>query len=544
MPGVYLTRRPFGKIAEDIVDIVSHIDLDWFTDARWLQQKDVVIDRVSARDYASICGEDRLHCLLIVLEICFLRGNETREGAELYNVPLVICTSDNENGAADKPLVAIKGPGYEASVYDATTSTSFARAVLNEVKREARVAARRGFFEFHAVGPGVPGEVHIATRLPETSTNTLVTIDSSQIMKVYRRMVPGVSPDLEMSVHLTTVGFRHIPAATGYAVYRTREGGLYPLLLIQEFVPNRGEAWQVAFADAMSFLCGARGRSQEEAEAGGGGYLARLGAITADLHRASARIDDDAFQPEPLRPEDAADLAGRLAGSISQTMEALRRDRGQHGPATASKIREAAGHEPALRALVERACGVLISSTGLGKSIRLHGDLHLGQFLRTDGGAEFDFVVIDFEGEPLRPAEERRQKSSPLRDVAGMLRSFDYAGYLAALDVLGAGEPSLPRGVEGASHKTDLVERARAWARRAGETFLAGYLGENRGAGSLLLPDDARDLRLMLTCFKLEKALYEVRYELGNRPHWVEIPLAGVLDCLGELRALVDSPGC
>ncbi|MEW6230355.1 MAG: hypothetical protein AB1700_20090, partial [Bacillota bacterium] len=362
MSGVYLTGRPLSEIADDIADIVSHLDVRWFAGARWLQQKDAVIDRVSARDYASISKGDRLHCILIVLEIRFLRGNETRERAELYNVPLVICTPDNENGAASKPLVAIKGPGYEASVYDATTTTSFARAVLKEVKREARVTARRGSFEFHAVGPGVPGEVHIATRLPETSTNTLVTIDSSQIMKVYRRMVPGVSPDLEMSVHLTTVGFRHIPAATGYAVYRTKEGGLYPVLLMQEFVPNRGEAWQAALADAMSFLCGAPGRSREEAEAGGGGYLARLGAITADLHRASARIDDDAFQPERLRPEDAADLARRLADSISEMMETLRRDRGQYEPPTASKIREATGHESALRALVERACGVLISS--------------------------------------------------------------------------------------------------------------------------------------------------------------------------------------
>ncbi|MEW6229389.1 MAG: hypothetical protein AB1700_15080, partial [Bacillota bacterium] len=516
--------------------------------ARWLQQKDAVIDKVSARDYASIFEGDGLHCILVVLEIDFLRGNGTRMQAELYNVPLVICTPNDEDWAAGEPLVAIRGPGYEASVYDATTTTSFARAVLNEVKREAHVTACRGFFEFYAVGPGVPGEVRIATRLPETSTNTLVTIDSSQIMKVYRRMVPGVSPDLEMSVGLTKAGFRHIPPSTGYAIYRTHEGGVYPLLLTQQFVPNRGQVWQTALADAKSFLCGARACSRKKAQACGGGYQARLGAITADLHRTSAGIDHDAFRPERLRPEDAADLAGRLSDSISETMETLRRDRRQYDPPAASRIREATGHEPAVRALVERACGVLVSSRDLGKSIRIHGDLHLGQFLRTDKNpdrtgenTDCDFVVIDFEGEPLRPTEERRRKSSPLRDVAGMLRSFDYAGYLAAFDVRDAEEPSLPRGVEGASHKIDLVERARAWARRAGETFLAGYLDESRRAGSPLLPDDARDLRLMLTCFKLEKVLYEVRYELGNRPHWVEIPLAGVLDCFEELRDLVNS---
>lgn len=544
MPGVYLTGRPFSEIADDIGDIVSHIDVRWFTGARWLQQKDAVIHRVSAHDCASLSAGDELHCILAVLEIRFLRGDETRERVELYNVPLVICSPGNENEAAGKPLVAIKGSGYEASVCDATTTTPFARAVLNEVRREARVATRRGFFEFHAVGPGMPGEVHTATRLPETTTNTLVAIDSSQIMKVYRRMLPGVSPDLEMSVGLTKAGFRHIPRSTGYAIYRTREGGVYPVLLTQQFVPNRGEAWQSALADAMGFLRGARGCSREDAEAGGGGYLARLGTITADLHRASARIDDDAFQPERLGPEDAADLGKKLVDSISETMETLRSDRGQYEPPASSRIREATGHEPALRAVVERACGMLVSSRNLGKSIRIHGDLHLGQFLRTDENADCDFVVIDFEGEPLRPTEERRRKSSPLRDVAGMLRSFDYMSYLAAFDMRGATEPFLPYRAEGTpSCSIDPVERARAWARHAGETFLAVYLDESRKAGSSLLPDDACDLRLMLTCFKLEKALYEVTYELGNRPHWIEIPLAGVLDCLGELRALVDSAG-
>ncbi len=576
MPDICAGGRDSGAIAAELCSVVEREAARWLAGARWLQRKDVPIIGVKVRDLATIARKDGAVCALAVLGVRFLAGDDGPGGsADLYNVPLVMVPEGP--GPEGEPLAAVEGPGYRALVYDATATTMFARAALGGVRDGARVAARHGVFEFHSVGPGVRGDVHVAAKLPDTSTNTLVVVDSTHVMKVYRRMVRGTSPDLEMSVNLTNAGFRHMPSVTGYAVYRPEQGGSYPVLLVQQFIPNEGEAWRTAFADASAFIGGReecippggrgggtgrreseepeepeeleeldgreeRGQRQGHQEHGGRreqARQARLGEITAELHSASADIDDDAFRSESFGAADITDLEKSLVAFTGDSVEALRRAEERYEQPYIRRIRDVIGHEEDLVALVRRACGNLASSRDLGKRIRIHGDLHLGQFLRVAGGRDHrsgrrsdDFVMIDFEGEPLRLVEERRRKASPLRDVAGMLRSFDYVACSAAFAMREDGKVRC-RGGE------DPCDRARIWGRQAGRAFLSGYLGRIRRADGGLVPGNDRDFGLLLTCFKLEKALYEVRYELGNRPAWVEIPLAGVLDCLEELRGLV-----
>ncbi len=547
MPDVYVTERDFGDVVADLYIVVASIAPEWLGGVRWLQRKDLPISEVKVRDLATLAREDVMLCVLAVLEVGFrMQDGAAGECSDLYNVPLVVALEGVQ--VESKPLARIKGPGYQALVHDATATTMFARAALRGVRRETLVPAGEGMFEFRSVGAGVPGVARVATKLPDTSTNTLVTVDSAQVIKVYRRMVRGTSPDLEMSVSLTRAGFRHMPAATGYAVYRTREGASFPILLVQQFVPNQGEAWRTFLADASAFV---RGREAERAGREEG-REARLGEITAELHCASAGIDDDAFRPEGFGPGDVLALEQSLVASVGESMEALRRAEERYEPPYVQRIRDVVGGGKDLIALVRRACRGLASSRDLGKRIRIHGDLHLGQFLRIAGeagGGGEDFVMIDFEGEPLRPAEERRRRASPLRDVAGMQRSFDYVAYSAAfaqreegLECDSGGKPATAAGVGAGEISEDPCERARVWGRRAGRAFLAGYLRKVRCDARGLVPGDDRDFGLLLTCFKLEKALYEVRYELGNRPTWVEIPLAGVLDCMEELGGLVGPP--
>lgn len=549
VPDVYVTERDFRDVVADLYIVVARAAPEWLAGARWLQRKDVPISEVKVRDLATLAREDVMLCVLAVLEVVFRpQDGATGERSDLYNVPLVVAVEGAR--IEGEPLARIKGPGYQALVHDATDTTMFARAALGGVRREALVAAGEGTFEFRGVGAGVPGVARVATKLPDTSTNTLVTVDSAQVIKVYRRMVRGTSPDLEMSVSLTRVGFRHMPAATGYAVYRTRDGASFPVLLVQQFVPNQGEAWRTSFADASVFVRG--GEAERERAGREEAREARLGEITAELHCASAGIDDDAFRPEGFGPGDVLALEQSLIASVGEAMEALRRAEERYEPPYVRMIRDVAGRGEDLIALVRRACRGLASSRDLGKRIRIHGDLHLGQFLRVAGeagGGGEDFVMIDFEGEPLRPAEERRRRASPLRDVAGMQRSFDYVAYSAAfalreegVECDGGGKPATAAGVGAGEISDDPCERARVWGRRAGRAFLAGYLQKMRRGARGLVPGDDRDFGLLLTCFKLEKALYEVRYELGNRPTWVEIPLAGVLDCMEELRGLVGLP--
>lgn len=546
VPDVYVTERGFEDVAADLYTVVERAASEWLAGARWLQRKDIPISRVKVRDLGTLARDEAALCVLTVLEVVFrARDGAAEELSDLYNVPLVVAMRRVETGS--EPLARIEGPGYEAFVYDATETTMFARAALEGVGGGTVVAAAEGVFEFRGARPGVPGAVRAATRLPDTSTNTLVTVDSAWIMKVYRKMVRGMSPDLEMSVGLTKAGFGHMPAATGYAVYRARDGASFPILLVQQFVPNHGEAWRTFLADAAAFVRGgeAEGAGRKE------GRAVRLGEITAELHSASARVDDDAFRPVDLTSGDVLVLERSLGGSVSESLEALRQAEGRYEPPYIRMIRDVARRGDDLMALVKRACRGLESSRDLGKKIRIHGDLHLGQVLAIAGEAGVggeDFVVIDFEGEPLRPSEERRRRASPLRDVAGMQRSFDYVAYSAVLAPegngaeCGGGASAGPARAGGGETEHDLFERARVWGRRAGAAFLAGYLQRIRLYAPDLVPEDDEDFRLLLTSFKLEKALYEVRYELWNRPTWVEIPLAGVLDCMEELGGLVGWP--
>jgi trehalose synthase-fused probable maltokinase len=248
------------------------------------------------------------------------------------------------------------------------------------------------------------------------------------------------------------------------------------------------------------------------------------------LHCALSGVKEEAFTPEVVRPEDVVSLVGDIISAIPITIEEL--SQASSGSGALEKtfgVYKAFIQEEAIVKCMRQVEDVLTNADELGMKIRIHGDLHLGQFLQVRDKSSHDFVIIDFEGEPLRPVCERLKKSSPLRDVAGMLRSFDYSGYSAAFRM-----DDFP------DQKEHFMELAREWGRRTGEEFLEAYLEAMRGSCAFLLPRDSRNFQLLLLCFKLEKALYEVRYELRNRPRWVSIALRGTLDTINEIRSTFD----
>lgn len=555
MPDAHVTGRDFGDVVDELYIVVERSARGWLSRARWLQRKDMAIDGIRVRDLATVARNDVMHCVLGVVEVWFREpGGRRAKDPELYNVPMVVALEGVD--LPEEPFAEIAGPGYRALVCDGTGTAMFAGAMLSYVDQGASLPAVQGVFEFRSVEPTQSSLAPEARRLPDASTNTLVAVDSTHVIKVYRRMVNGTSPDLEMSVNLTRAGFRHTPAAVGYAVYRAHDGSSFPVLLVQRFVMNQGEAWRLFLAGALDFVRGVEPDARVRDES----RKARLGEITAMLHDASASIDDEPFRPEEFEAADVASLEQSLEAAVAGSVEALQRAEARYEPQQVGRMRDVSARGRDIVQLVRRASRVLMSSDDLGKKIRIHGDLHLGQFLMVPGdggGMPEDFVVIDFEGEPLRPVEERRRKASPLRDVAGMQRSFDYVAYSAAFAALEEGAKRVGDGLDGSAQmpgpgarvgarpgerSDDPLRRARTWGRHAGGSFLAGYLRRARCSPLGLVPRNDRDLKLLLTCFKLEKALYEVRYELGNRPSWVEIPLAGVLDCVDELGSLVGTP--
>ena len=321
-------------------------------------------------------------------------------------------------------------------------------------------------------------------------SNSSLVYDERLILKLFRRLT-GANPEIEVTLALAQQGFTHV--AEPVAVWRT---GGDDLAVLQRFLPGGAEGWALAQTSVRDAL----DEGVDPAEAGGdlAPEAERLGLMTAELHIAMA----EAFGVGPGDPQGWAD---------------------------ATAVRVASVHHPdldadAIAAVLDRVRGL----TDAGSSIRIHGDYHLGQVMRTDEG----WYVLDFEGEPARPVEERRQPSSPLRDVAGMLRSFDYAAAIGVREQAARGpstgelDLSALRQAEARAPAPTPEELAAVWQRRNRDAFLDAY--GDRLSGSPLLPADPRSIERLLAFFELDKALYEVAYEQAHRPDWVQIPLAAV----------------
>jgi trehalose synthase-fused probable maltokinase len=314
-------------------------------------------------------------------------------------------------------------------------------------------------------------------------SNTSIRFGDALILKLFRRLQFGPHPDVEVGRFLTERShFSGTPAVAGSLDYRSPAGEIASIALLQRFVANRGDAWTTMLRRLDAVLDGADIASAVEP-------IARLGQTTAEMHLALASGSGD-FSADPI---ESADLEGWHQAISDEVLAA----------SAALNQRQIAVDTPDL---LRRAGG--IASLAGGLKARHHGDYHLGQVLERDDGG---FVIIDFEGEPSKPLAQRREKHSPLRDVAGMLRSLDYARHAA----LRARDRVDPR----------QAERLGDWHAAARQSFLSRHRDTIRSAMPALLPQPASGA---LAALELQKAAYEVLYELNNRPDWLPIPLAAL----------------
>jgi maltose alpha-D-glucosyltransferase / alpha-amylase len=366
---------------------------------------------------------------------------------------------------------------------DRLDDENVARAILGRFQGDTLPTEKGGRLVFrptHVLNAIRPERLEPVTPLRGEQSNTSIRFGDALILKLFRRLQFGPNPDVEIGWFLTEhTSFAGTPPVAGSLSYIGPNGDEASLALLQQFEPNRGDAWTTTLARLCPVLDGAS--SVESLQA-----VRRLGATTAELHVALASGDGE-FTPELISGADVDGWLVALEVELRVTADAL----------------SARGVDVDLEALAERAAG-LRGLEGALKT-RHHGDYHLGQVLERDDGA---FVIIDFEGEPSRALAQRRQKRSPLRDVAGMLRSFDYARVAA----LRAGEADDPA----------RIEAAQAWYTAVRQAFLTEYLSVARLRADLL----PEDVDAPLAALELEKAAYEVLYELNNRPDWLPIPLA------------------
>ena len=346
-----------------------------------------------------------------------------------------------------------------------------ARALLGIIRQRLRIATAAGALKGERLdGPGSPldrlSAVPTVRRMGAEQSNTSLIFDDRVILKLIRKLEHGKNPELEVGAFLARVGFTGTPPLLG-AISVT--GAVDATVAVAHaFVRVESDGW--------SYVVEALRRGEPPVR-----EVRELGERVGDLHAALAsRTDDEAFAPEPIRRQDLRAWAECLRGELDRTVEQAR-----------SAVPELAARRDALAERIAR----LEQAAEDGVRIRQHGDLHLGQVMRSEG----QWLVFDFEGEPARPLHERRTKHTPAKDVAGMLRSFAYAAATA--------------------ERRELAAPLR-------EAFLQGW----RRRAAHLLPREERSARILLESLELEKLLYELRYELGHRPDWVSIPAADLLE--------------
>jgi trehalose synthase-fused probable maltokinase len=380
--------------------------------------------------------------------------------------------------------VHLVGITYDTGAHDvyqlfSGTETDLARELVSAMRSSLKLQGSEGVIDFSpAPGSTALGQDIGAARLVSSEqSNSSLVFDDALILKVFRRLEPGTNPELEVLRFLAERGFQNVPALAGW--YEYSGGPLTTTLgVLQEFIADGVDGWELALAEISD--------SPERFV----DRLARLGEVTAELHNALASdASNPAFAPEEPSVETLALLTATVDEEISRVFLSLPEDDERLAPILGR------GEE------VREQLRFLTHAGSTGKVIRTHGDFHLGQTLARGD----DWVILDFEGEPARTLVERRRKRSALRDVAGMLRSFAYAA-TAAEQLRGA---TVPEG----------------WEERARYRFLDSYFA---AIDPTLLPAGDAATQRLLAVFELEKAVYELRYELDNRPDWVGLPVAGI----------------
>jgi maltose alpha-D-glucosyltransferase/alpha-amylase len=488
---------------------------------RWFAAKNQTLTRTTLADvgrWRTARGEWLLS---------FIDGQFANSAAQRYFLPLAVDWGTEQVGpAAGAALARVRQQSKTGLLFDALADPAFSRDLVAALGTGEPLRWSTGAMHFMptAACPEVSAESldELAVRRTATeASNASVLLGNQFFLKAYRRLREGVNPEWEMSRFLTDISpcGATVPAL-GAIEYRPATGGPCTLALIQSCVKNQGDGWQYTLQYLERHVEDVVTRSEDGAdvEAEHANYLLlmrALGARTADLHRALAlEAGLAAFDPEPLDRAHLEAWAARLSIEVERTLDQLGERRGEMGEVDRAAVERLLEERDALAERVSALAAEPVDAV----ATRHHGDYHLGQVLLTEG----DFVIIDLEGEPGRTFDERRTKTTALKDVAGMLRSFRYAAAVIIRDFA-------------ADHRAEraLVEPLVArWREQAESAFLAAYRAAIEGCA--VYPRREREAARLLELARIEKLLYELRYELDNRPDWLEIPLQNLLSLLAE----------
>ena len=509
---------------------------DWIPHRRWFRSKARRRRSLTLLDGVALDtkhGDSR---------ILFVKIDYRDGPSETYVVPVAFAMGEEAekltSEAAYAVIAHVKCRAGEGVLYDALRSDAFADALIAGMRRRKATKGEASQLRFRP-SKAFRALARDADLTPEIAqaeqSNSSVIYGDRMILKLFRVLEQGIHPEEEMGRFLTEDSrFPHVPPLAGSLdLETTKKGGASTLAILQEFIPSQGDAWRFTLdaldryldnvrtdaepppSFALPLLERSARQAPERVQEHIGPFLplvALLGQRTAELHQALAAGDDrPAFAPEPLTLLYQRSLYQSARGAVGQTFQTLRRSLKGLPPGVAELAREVLSRRDAVDARLKRIHRRKIEAV----RTRTHGDLHLGQVLWTSR----DFIFIDFEGEPARPLNERRFKRTPLRDAAGMLRSFQYAAAAALQERRAAFDD-----------RDQLVAWLDVWTDAVTGAWLSGY--REAAKDSTFLPADQEDLEVLLDFHLLEKCVYEIGYELDNRPDWLDLPLRGLLALL------------
>ncbi len=483
---------------------------------RWFAAKGTRIPQVSVRDYTVLREPPHGRYMMPIVSVPVGRGEE-----QLYFMPLAAdLFSDEDESLTPFAVARLRRAARMGLLYDADASPDFAAALINALRIEGSLKTAKGgeirFTKSPLLDEEEPVDVAGIRRMGAEQSNSSINIDDRMALKVYRRLQPGANPEVEIGRFLTDVAhFTNAPPTLGVVEHVSADGVVTAIAVLQRFVRNQGDAWTwtlnvlTRIMDAMAFSGTQSFAAAQEGFEAYTPHMRRLGHRTAEMHKALAtETDDAAFAAEPLTladVEEAARDARALADKAFARLDKLSDGASDNARALAARLRE---RKREAYDLIDHCAAEPVGAI----KTRIHGDYHLGQVLVVKD----DVVIIDFEGEPARTLEERRMKASPLRDVAGMLRSFAYAVATARRRI--------------AERLPEISSKLNEELIEFSQIFVDAYM-ESAKDSPIWIDDEATQRRLLIL-YTLSKAFYEVDYEAGNRPDWIDIPIEGVLTIL------------
>ena len=506
----------------------------WLVERRWFRGKALARRTAHIADVLTVA--EVANQVLLTLEVEF-----TEDEPQKYLIPLAFIGGDDlvqsERDVPQAIVAYVTGLDRPGALVDSAATGHGASLLLSLFGRQgARGEGRTQGACQPSLKALLSAGAPPARATDFEQTNSTLIFGDQLVLKLYRQIEDGTSTELQIGEFLTrSASAALVPRTLGSVTYCSSDGDEAVIALAQQFVPNQGTAWQMALDRAGAFFDGVlsqpdvevpsqnRGSRVAHAEQGPdraawdhvGPYLGlarTLGVRTAEVHIAlGGRTDAQGFAPEPFGKMHQQSISHSTRALMERSFKELRKKTKQLSAESALHVETLLAREQQLEKRIRQITTVKIEAN----RIRCHGDLHLGQVLSTGD----DFVIIDFEGEPARPLRERAYKRCALRDVTGMMRSFNYVT-----------ESVLRGGRHRDSDSAQLGAWARYWEEQVCASYLGGYLETAKGQS--FLPADPRHIDLLLDFFAIEKAIYEIEYEMNNRPDWLPIPIAGLQNVL------------